>query len=166
MKKTISVLAIFCLLLTSCDRKVEMKFPPLDNVYDRFGKVEGYSISKDKPKMVTYYKSTGWEIFHQRPGEMEDRIRRNPGWQFVFIVDGPPKDTTYIMGLLNQQELNIPVIFDFDHYFTKHAHYQPAGISDVGYIVDKDNIIRGSIGSACTDYSNMITEFKKWGGRY
>ena len=90
MKHLIPLFTLLCLLLASCERKVEMKFPPLDNVYDRFGKVEGYSISRDKPKMVTYYKSRGWEIFHQRPGEMEDRIRRNPGWQFVFIVDGSP----------------------------------------------------------------------------
>lgn len=130
----IGTLVILCLSCTP--RNLIHIVPPNNNVYDRNGKVQGYSIDMSKKKVVDYFNVDGliMVLNYTDSGKIDKIIRENPDWEFIFYVGCKQKDTAKVKDVLSWFKCDFPVILDFDDEFAEKNFNQK--YSAIGFICD------------------------------
>ncbi|MCI1785597.1 MAG: hypothetical protein LKI59_05610 [Bacteroidales bacterium] len=156
------LLSASCLLPMSCQNSHKIKLvQPADNVvYNRFGKVQGYSIDMSKKKVINYLTPGGLndDLYHTDKGKIDRIIKDNPDWDFIFYIGCQEADTSKVMEILTQYGCNFPVILDIDKNFLKTN--LDSQYSEIGFICDSKNEIM-DVCVIGTKQSSFDTDFRK-----
>lgn len=159
-------LILICLVVlsSSCTSHQKIKLVyNFDNVFDRNGRVTGYSFDKSKRMVINFVQANTmneWLSFSPER-RIDSIIKSNPDWQFVFYCYGRKADTLRVIRMLNRFNCNFPVIFDFTNEFAKKNFSAPIDrIALIGYICNKNGKIYG-MGPMGDPRSMFDVEFRK-----
>src|SRR5574344_3083031 len=134
-----AILLVVVICLSCTPRNLVHIVLPNGNVYSRNGMVRDYSIDMSKKKVVNYFTIGGliMNLEYTDTGKIDNIIRNNSDWEFIFYIKCTPKDTAKVENILSRYKCDFPVILDFNDEFAKQNFSDQYG--GIGYICDEKN---------------------------
>lgn len=161
------VVVFGCCCMLSCNRLPKVIIPKqLSNpeyVLDKNGFRDNYSFSIDRKKVIQFNTLGGLRFIlsDTPPHKIDNMIKNNPDWEFIFVVSMPLTDSSKLQSVLVHHNCEFPVIIDTDNVFAKQNRL--GKLTAVGWISDEnDNVYgNGCVGSEKSFFDQEFSRVKR-----
>ncbi len=162
--KKIFPIVIIIMIICSCNRTRRLKLIEPEHTFNQYGRVENKPLPGGKKKVVSYWdiRSVDFILMHTPKGKIDDLMKRNPDWAFLFYIKCNIVDTLKVINTLNRYNQNFEVILDFNSDFVRKNNLDP-NLASNGFICDSENSVLGTsvIGTTMSFFDSEFDKVKK-----
>lgn len=158
-----SCVLIMVFVLSSCHRSRALELPEDMLCVDRSGVIDTLHIHDGK-KVVQFLSAWSLKVTLETtpPGKIDEIIRNNPDWQFIFYINCRPEEKAQIPKILEKFNCRFPVLLDDEARFLK-LNKMDEEYTAIGFILDSRNAVvgMGIIGTSMSFFDGAFAKAKR-----